>query len=58
MVELLPFCIDDRIFEMFCTSLRSLCDGRIGIGVTGAGVDVVATGGKGGGGPVGEVGIG
>lgn len=46
---------------MFCTSLRSLCDGRMGIGVAGAvggAEDEVAMEGKGGGGPVGDVGIG
>lgn len=44
---------------MFCTSLRSLWDGRIGIGVdvaVGVGADDVV--GKGGGGPVGDVGTG
>lgn len=65
MVELLPLWIEDlRMLEMFCASLRSLWEGRIGIGVAAAGVveeadkDEEATGGKGGGGPVGDVGTG
>lgn len=60
IVEPLPLWIDDcSIFEMFCASLRSLCEGRIGIGV-GVGVTdgVEDEDGKGGGGPVGDVGTG
>lgn len=62
MLELFPLCIDDcRIFDMFCASLRSLCDGRTGIGTgvtTGVAVEGAARLGKGGGGPVGDVGTG
>lgn len=49
---------------MFCTSFRSLCESRIGIGIATGVVDEAdeedddAMGGKGGEGPVGDVGTG